>query len=580
MAMAVRSVNHYSGAIVMDETISVRSLGQSENDQAFKQVAGYAAQGWKLVRLHGVAPDGRCTCGNGECRNPGKHPDSIGKWQLSATDEEEAIAEWFEDEGQPLPNVGLLLGEESGVVDVEFDDDEGRATLKRLGLINVDTPTYRSSRGEHRLFRVEPGLPATAVVKVHGLEIRLGGGGKAAQSVVPPSRRAQGGSYEWAPGKSPDDCPPAPFPKVLKDLLAAPPSGDSGGARGCVRESREALAAGEKIGPGGRHAFLLGRASELARQQFDLEGPSAERTVLQTLRALNEMYCVPPKPDDEVCRLARDQVEFYRAARRSGLRDLESTDPGAQEKLAAAIPAWERFGLERVKVTEGRSEWRPGRWRLRVRHGDPTEYLLSVFSPLAGVMIDISLTADDWLTPASVARRILASTGDVDVMDPNPGAWSKLWLGFMTKDQGMQVRGLKSWLLSEPFVTHEQAPAEEKRFAVIAGWLLSRLRQVERSGASEETRPSPSGEPKWLLRGGRLELWFQYRKVLDQAAATFGGKVTEADVRALGRRIRPHTGETVFKHQSWTPDSGIAINFMKWGPEHIEALERLTQGDC
>ena len=41
-------------------------------DRAFKEAAGLAAKGWKLVRLFGVTAGGRCTCANPDCPTPGK----------------------------------------------------------------------------------------------------------------------------------------------------------------------------------------------------------------------------------------------------------------------------------------------------------------------------------------------------------------------------------------------------------------------------------------------------------------------------------------------------------------------------
>ena len=112
-------------------------------------------------------------------------------WQTKATDSLEAISQWL----AAGHNLGLLLGPESGVVDVEFDDPAGIEQLAAFGITDIHTPTWRSARGEHRLFRWEPWMPLTAVVKADSLEIRLGG--RAAQSVLPPSVHPTGERYEW-----------------------------------------------------------------------------------------------------------------------------------------------------------------------------------------------------------------------------------------------------------------------------------------------------------------------------------------------------------------------------------------------
>lgn len=128
-------------------------------------------------------------------------------WQTKSTDSPADVAGWLAS-GH---NVGLLLGPASGVVDVEYDDPAGRDQLAAFGILDIPTPTWRSARGEHRLFRWEPWMPETAVVHADDLEIRIGG--RAAQSVLPPSIHPDGQPYEWI--VSPQECPIAAFPAQL-----------------------------------------------------------------------------------------------------------------------------------------------------------------------------------------------------------------------------------------------------------------------------------------------------------------------------------------------------------------------------
>jgi hypothetical protein len=128
-----------------------------------------------------------------------------GGWQHRATGDLAEVARWGRS------NVGLLLGPDSGVVDVEFDTPAGLEQLAAFGCTDTPTPTWRSARGEHRLFRWEPWMPAVAVVHADDLEVRIGG--RAAQSVLPPSVHPDGSRYEWI--VSPADCPVAGFPAQL-----------------------------------------------------------------------------------------------------------------------------------------------------------------------------------------------------------------------------------------------------------------------------------------------------------------------------------------------------------------------------
>jgi hypothetical protein len=130
-------------------------------------------------------------------------------WQTKATNDPDDVARWL----AAGSNIGLLLGPASGVVDVEYDDDPGRDQLADFGILDLPTPTWRSARGEHRLFKWEPWMPPAAVMKTGWLELRIGG--RAAQSVLPPSIHPTGVAYEWT--TSPADVPIAGFPAQLME---------------------------------------------------------------------------------------------------------------------------------------------------------------------------------------------------------------------------------------------------------------------------------------------------------------------------------------------------------------------------
>lgn len=123
-------------------------------------------------------------------------------WHQAATQSADVIAEWVSS-GY---NVGLLLGH-GNLIDVEYDDAEGRRLVRQLGLLAAQTPTYTSGRGEHRIFRLVGGIPDCGWRKFGGMEIRFGGA--PAQSVLPPSRHPDGGFYHWT--ISPRDCAPMPI---------------------------------------------------------------------------------------------------------------------------------------------------------------------------------------------------------------------------------------------------------------------------------------------------------------------------------------------------------------------------------
>lgn len=75
-------------------------------------------------------------------------------WQTLATSVADVIDGWL-DQGY---NLGILLGH-GNLIDVEYDDEAGRLALAARGLLDINTPTWASGRGEHRLFRLAGPLP-------------------------------------------------------------------------------------------------------------------------------------------------------------------------------------------------------------------------------------------------------------------------------------------------------------------------------------------------------------------------------------------------------------------------------------
>ncbi len=121
------------------------------------------------------------------------------EWYSVATTDEETICEWSEQ--FPKAGYGALLGHRSSIIDIEFDNEEGRATADRL-LSGIITPTYRSgSRSIHRLFKYTPDLPPVSVLKIQGLELRIGGNEKNIFSVLPPAIHPKTKEeYAWLEG--------------------------------------------------------------------------------------------------------------------------------------------------------------------------------------------------------------------------------------------------------------------------------------------------------------------------------------------------------------------------------------------
>lgn len=166
------------------------------NDIDTRSLEALAATGGLFVRLaiEGKRPIGR-------------------QWQTLGTPSVDDVRRWR----QYGHNVGLLLGPDSRLVDVETDDETADAVARELGLDSIPGPTWRSARGLHRLYRWRHGLPLSAVAHVGPLEVRIGN--RSAQSVLPPSRHPTGTVYRWE--TSPADIAVPELPASLLDELSS-----------------------------------------------------------------------------------------------------------------------------------------------------------------------------------------------------------------------------------------------------------------------------------------------------------------------------------------------------------------------
>ncbi|MFC1758617.1 AAA family ATPase [Planctomycetota bacterium] len=270
----------------------------------------YGDAGFRVVILYGVTENGACTCHKGsDCPNPGKHP-RLNGWPEAATADPVDIETQFN--AYPESNVGVRLGPTSGIVDVEFDCDEGKETAREL-LSDIETPTYTSARSTHRIFRYPDGLAIDkAVVKARGLEMRFGIEERGSQSVFPPSRHASGVPYQWMQGLSMDDCEFAPFPDCLADLVKSyerPPEPTNGQMVFTMQDDSETLENAMGAGLGERNARLC----QLVGRHLSRNGPDEQ--LLPLALAWNQR-CSPPKDEAEITKsvLALAEREMEKAS--------------------------------------------------------------------------------------------------------------------------------------------------------------------------------------------------------------------------------------------------------------------------
>lgn len=176
----------------------------------------YARRGWQVFPLHTPTARG-CSCGKTKC-SIGKHPYTSNGLKDATTDEVQ-IRKWWTQ--WPDANIGIRTGVESGLLVLDIDGDDGRASIAALEC--PDTVTAKTGKGQHYYFRhpgaTLNGIPQSKAKLLPGVDVRGDGG----YVVAPPSTHVSGASYEWEGLCSPDELALATPPLWLINLIIGTP---------------------------------------------------------------------------------------------------------------------------------------------------------------------------------------------------------------------------------------------------------------------------------------------------------------------------------------------------------------------
>lgn len=397
----------------------------------------YAARGWRVIPVRA-----------------GEKRPYLDEWQRAASNDEERVIAWWE--AGPDDNVGVVLGEGSDLIDVEADSAEAEELWneiwRRSGLDHPVTPTFKSVRGKHRLFRWSAELPqAKAVFKIGSLEIRTGNGGKGAQTVFPPSRHPSGVRYEWL--IPPSEADVVALPQAVVALLVnmageAVTAGDVAGrtGTGLSVERRAEIMAGAS--EGGRNQALTQLCGSILVHTRDVWSQVAVSQALETVTLWNESRNKPPLPLDEVQRTFESilRAEQRKRATASQAPLAETLSGPGQNAAARTAPAVEAVGGPE--------------WRIVIVESKPRAYRL--YAPLWPERY-IELSAEQINSPRLIR---VEATEQADVAI-NPQAFDAHWTG----------KGNNPSLFSQLMAAAEYLPAsaESKRDVVVAQALLDAL---------------------------------------------------------------------------------------------------------
>jgi len=183
----------------------------------------YALRGFRVLPLNSIRA-GVCTCGDTDCRSPGKHPlTPHGATEASA--DEMTIRGWWSK--WPTANIGLAMGD-AGCVALDVDTRNlGHLSWEALIQANgalPETPTQRSGNGWHYLVRIDAEAVRRCRGKLaQGIDVKANG-----YIVAEPSIHHSGRRYAWDDGLDLlAGFTPARAPVWLERMLMEP--ADAGG---------------------------------------------------------------------------------------------------------------------------------------------------------------------------------------------------------------------------------------------------------------------------------------------------------------------------------------------------------------
>lgn len=150
----------------------------------------YARIGWSVLPLHWIMDGSLCSCGDAECRTPGKHP-LTRKGVKECSRDPDVIAGWWSK--WPSANVGAATGAVSGITVLDVDPRNGGEAPTGM----PDTPmAITGGGGQHYVFAYYRNVPGKLGA---GLDVKGDGG----YIVVEPSNHISGGTYNWDSMSSP-----------------------------------------------------------------------------------------------------------------------------------------------------------------------------------------------------------------------------------------------------------------------------------------------------------------------------------------------------------------------------------------
>jgi len=195
-------------------------------DDVLKNALAFAGRGYPVLPLHGISLHGGkrcCTCGDAECRSPGKHPHErlAPHGKDSSSVDQQVIRSWFA--AHAWLNYGLRT-DELPTIDIDPRNGGDKEWRKLLGTTRPDVHTWRvitGGDGQHIICGA--GLrPVPSGKLARGVDVKAAGG----YIVGVGCTHLSGKRYRWFPGCRPREAELAAMPSWVIEQLEKPKHND------------------------------------------------------------------------------------------------------------------------------------------------------------------------------------------------------------------------------------------------------------------------------------------------------------------------------------------------------------------
>jgi putative DNA primase/helicase len=240
---------------------------------------------WQVVPIHTIEPDGSCSCGKPRCSSKAKHPRTE-RGHLEATTDKTTIRDWWRQ--WPDANVGVRVGEDSGIIVVDIDprnggDDALARIIEEKGAAFTKTLTVSTGGGGQHYYYKYTGAPLAKAPR--GIDLKATG-----FVVAPPSIHESGNVYKWQTPPR-DGTKMRQLPKWTRDTSAR------------VAERKTATRNGF-VPVGERDNAAISYAGSLRRIGL------GEAEIAAALSVWSRMYLEEPLEERDVRRISRSAARY------------------------------------------------------------------------------------------------------------------------------------------------------------------------------------------------------------------------------------------------------------------------------